>query len=189
METSCLHGRQTATRLDDIRADHRYRYEWAGNRLRGKKVLDAGCGIGYGAWILGEYDCAVTAVDIDPGAINTALTHYPHLNVSHSCQDIGAYTGDFDAVVCFEVLEHIAWAPFLVWRFGQIAPRLLCSVPNEDEYPFADTKPLGHVRHYTPGEFRDLLAGWTVEEYGQKGKHDAVGEGFGGRTLVADCTR
>lgn len=187
MEISCLHGRQTATRLDDVRADHRYRYEWAGQRLRGKKVLDAGCGIGYGSWILGEHDCDVMAVDIDPGAIETALKAYPHLNVSFSNQDITSCMGEFDAVVCFEVLEHIDCADFLAWRFRQIADRLLCSVPNELEYPFEQTKPLGHLRHYTPGQFHDLLRDWTVEEHGQRGKYDPVEPGFRGRTLVADC--
>jgi len=182
------HGRQTATRIEDIRADHRYRYEWAGRLLAGKKVLDAGCGIGYGSWILGEWGCHVSAIDLDQGAIDTALKTYPHLDVSYACADIASYKGKFDAIVCFEVLEHVDGPDFLTWRFRQMAPRLLCSVPNELEYPFEETRPLGHLRHYTPDEFRDLLKEWTVKEYGQAWKLDPVTEGFKGRTLVADCT-
>ena len=44
--------RQVSDTLEGIRADHRARYEWAAGRLAGKKVVDAACGVGYGAKIL-----------------------------------------------------------------------------------------------------------------------------------------
>lgn len=45
--------RQVATRYEDIRADHRYRYEWVDARLpEGGRGIDAFCGNGYGTWRL-----------------------------------------------------------------------------------------------------------------------------------------
>lgn len=44
---------QVATRYEDIRADHRYRYEWVDARLpEGGRGIDAFCGNGYGTWRL-----------------------------------------------------------------------------------------------------------------------------------------
>lgn len=190
------HGRQTATTLNGIRLDHRYRYEWAAERLSGLRVLDAGCGIGYGSHILGQAGCRVTAVDGCEEAIEKAREHYAHPDVTHFVGELGSLVGSYDAVVCFEVLEHIENASEIVGLFSQLADRLLCSVPNEEVVPFEQTRPLGHLRHYTPGEFRTLLRGWDLEgwqtaqmEYHQNGKHDPVEKGFGGRTLIAELQR
>jgi 2-polyprenyl-3-methyl-5-hydroxy-6-metoxy-1,4-benzoquinol methylase len=190
------HGRQTATTLDGIRADHRYRYEWAAKNLMGLRVLDAGCGIGYGSYILGQAGCRVASVDGSEEAIQAARKHYAHDNVTHFQGEIQDLLVPYDAIVCFEVLEHIDNAPEIMRLFSSLSDRLLCSVPNEEVVPFEQTRPLGHVRHYTPGQFRTLLAEWdepgaqTIRtEYHQEGKHDPVERGFGGRTLIADLRR
>lgn len=196
MSLSRAHGRQTATTLDGIRADHRYRYEWAAERLGGLRVLDAGCGIGYGSHILAQACCKVTAVDGCAEAIDQARKHYAHPDVTHFYGELADLVGSYDAVVCFEVLEHIEDAPATIGLFSTLADRLLCSVPNEVVVPFEQTRPLGHLRHYTPGEFRTLLDNWNIqgwqtfrEEFHQEGKHSPVERGFSGRTLVADLRR
>ena len=53
--------RQVAPTLDGFREDHLARYHFAAQRLAGKKVVDAGCGVGYGSFILAEAGCNVLA--------------------------------------------------------------------------------------------------------------------------------
>ena len=193
---SRAHGRQTATTLKGIRPDHLNRYEWAAEQLAGQRVLDAGCGIGYGSHILAQAGCKVVAVDGCGEAIDAARKHYAHPDVTFFHGELADLVGTHDAVVCFEVLEHIEDAPSVVKIFSELADRLMCSVPNEEVVPFLIFKPLGHLRHYTPGEFRTLLRGWDIPgwqtlqmEFHQEGKLSPVERGFGGRTLIADLRR
>lgn len=189
--------RQVAARLEDIRRDHVARYEWAAKLLGGKKVIDAGCGIGYGSKVLADAGCMVTAFDASEEAINYAREHYDHDNVRHlvldaeqfrpSVRELSALK-ECDAAVCFEVVEHV-WNPATLLReLHRCAPMLLVSVPNEDEFPWDNVA--FHHRHYTSGEFETLLnaCGWEVVEW--YGQHDAgsdVEKNLNGRTIIAVC--
>jgi SAM-dependent methyltransferase len=163
--------RQVALNRADIAPDHRKRYEWAAERLLksigpGKRVLDAACGVGYGAQILAEAGFVVTAIDIVPQVIEVASQAYKHENLTYRCADLEtADLGEFDAVVSFETLEHIPDAPLVVERFRRAAPVLIASVPNETVLPFEKSKWPFHLRHYTPDEFAQLLNGYQIAEW------------------------
>ena len=76
----------------------------------------------------------------------------------------------FDAVVCFETIEHIEDPLPMLKEFTQLAPLLICSVTNQNLFPYRDYK--FHYRHYMPQEIEELLveAGWEVLMYhGQPG--------------------
>lgn len=178
--------------IDQIRADHVRRYVFAANRLRQRKVLDLACGCGYGSWILHGSGNEVTGVDIEAEAITYAKRHYQ--GPTYLCQAGEETKGQFDALVTFETLEHIA-DPKAVLAVQ--APLVIASVPNEERYPFnpetfKDDK-YPHLRHYTPKEFEELLesAGFTVRErFCQKDKHvGEVVEGTDGRFLIYVANR
>lgn len=187
--------RQVAPTVDDIRRDHVARYEWAAMMLPpGSRVLDLACGIGYGARILAEAGHDVTAVDADNDTINFARVNFGHSRITYHCQlhSIAAsYERDqFDAVVCFETVEHIQYPGEMLRDFAHAAPLLLASVPNEDVFPFKNYK--FHHRHYRPREFQDLLAaaGYGVESWwGQAGPESEVEPNRSGRTLIAVARR
>jgi SAM-dependent methyltransferase len=189
--------RQVAPTVDGIRADHVARYKFAAERLAGKKVIDAGCGIGYGSRILADAGCFVTAFDVSEEAIGYAKAHYlnrEHDHIAFLVRDAETWQPDdgmtFDAAVCFEIIEHL-WDPAPLLRaLRHAAPMLLASVPNEEVFPYQNHA--YHYRHYTSGEFQTLLeaCGWEVVEWhGQTGKESGVEENINGRTLIAVCQR
>jgi SAM-dependent methyltransferase len=181
-----------AKTFDEVRADHRHRYEWAGKRLSGKLVLDAACGCGYGSAILARYGCRVIGIDNSETAItfaekawNRPKVHFRHGDLQY------LELPRVDAAVSFETIEHLE-NPKLFLRELTLCGvrRLIVSVPNEDEFPHAKSGNRFHFRHYTAGDLSELLVscGWgVVAWYGQADKQARVTEGAKGRTIIADA--
>lgn len=183
--------RQYGPTLNDIRPDHVARYEFAAQRLRGKRVLDLACGCGYGSWILHEAGNDVTGVDISEEAIEYADRHYK--GPAYACQDASQTTGTYDALVTFETLEHLD-DPGCILRMD--APLVIASVPNERNYPFRAGKFVNdkypHKRHYTPEEFDALLDGAglrVTERFCQPTKQGEIEEGTNGLFLIYIANR
>jgi SAM-dependent methyltransferase len=142
------------------------RYAFAARLARGKRVLDAGCGAGYGTAELAEAAAWVVGADIAPEAIDFARQNYPRANLRFeqaSCTALPHGDGCFDLVVAFEVIEHLAnWREFVrearrvLARGGQF----VVSTPNRLYYnesrgqegpnPF-------HVHEFEFAEFRAEL--------------------------------
>ena len=179
-------GRQIGTSLDAVRDDHVRRYEFAAAKIaerfadkRGKiKIVDAGCGTGYGSSILAKIPNAeVLACDIDEGILEYGEQHYAAQNLKRRRIDFQqAGVPKCDAIVAFEFVEHIANAPEWLHEASRQAKLFVGSVPNQLVVPFDPAVNHRHVRHYTPEEMRHALegAGWEVlEMLGQKGKRQA----------------
>jgi len=98
--------------------------------------------------------------------------------------------GRFDAVVCFEFLEHIHEAEDVLRKFGELSDILICSTPNEEVRPHKQP-PVNefHVRHYTPGEFENLLAigGYEVRHWFAQlnGSNPELIPGTDGKFIIA----
>ncbi len=173
------HGRQMGKTLDEIEFSHKARYDWV-TEIQGKEsvVLDAACGCGYGSFILAQQEMVVTGIDIDQMAIDHANKFFGNYADFH-CRSIEDFCGDiftpiFDAIVSFETIEHLKDPRKILTEFASLSDTLYLSVPDEERYPFEETKPLGHVRHYTYKEIEILLkeTGWNIRtSFGQdKGK-------------------
>ncbi len=99
---------------------HLARYHWAGRVLADLSpggVLDAVCGVGYGAKLLADMlpGAEVAAIDPDEWLIEYACTHYAAENLDLQVGDLTAWAyadgsslGRFGAVVCFDTLDHLA---------------------------------------------------------------------------------
>jgi SAM-dependent methyltransferase len=189
--------RQTAVNLGGIRVDHINRYTFALNMAK-SPVLDAACGVGYGSYILAEHGHDLTAVDIAPEAIGFGQRYYGNPGIHWITADLmtapwGWQT--FKTILSFETLEHLP-DPVRALRLFHDAlddgeGKLICSVPNEEKYPFKPENFAGdlypHVRHYTPAEFEQLLndGGFFVIHRGtQLSKTGPVVNGSGGIYLI-----
>lgn len=109
---------------------HAGRYLWAMDVCRGRKVVDLGCGDGYGTALLGWVARSAVGIDLSAEAIAAAGEKYHGVEYR-----VGNLT-DPDAIprcevaVCFEVLEHIAEAARVLEVVSERASRLLMSMPN-----------------------------------------------------------
>jgi SAM-dependent methyltransferase len=144
-----------------IEVEHLARYMWAAEMARGRRVLDAGCGSGYGCRLLAARGAtAVTGVDIAESVLQAIAPTMPS-SVTLIPGDLGSLElpdGAFELVVCFEVIEHIE-DPFTVLDelVRVLAPEglLLISSPNRGVYQEGNPH---HVHEFAPEELRAALA-------------------------------
>lgn len=190
--------RQVAPTIDGIRRDHVARYEWVAKQLpKGSKVIDFGCGVGYGSSILAAAGHRAHGFDIDTEAIDYAREHYAADGAEFSLANGASpgFYGEFDAAVCFEMVEHIEDPRPLLKALRDCAPTLYASVPNEEVFPWEQSPGVGilyHFRHYTRHQFKALLeeCGWVVVEWlGQIHQEAEVEQVLNGHTLIAVCKR
>jgi SAM-dependent methyltransferase len=90
--------------------EHSARYLLAAQLAVGARVLDVGCGVGYGAQLLARSGAReVTAFDLSAEAIGHAREFYADPVVTFHVRDATdfAFDGTFDLVTCFELIEHV----------------------------------------------------------------------------------
>ena len=166
-------GRQSGATLDEIARNHVERYRFAAGWLRDHfpgrvlRVLDAGCGCGYGTNLLAVAGADVLGVDPHGPSIDFARENWAHERARFELRSVMPDIGAFDLAVAFEVVEHVADGHEFVRSLAALAPIVIASVPNEDVQPFSTTGHPDHKRHYTPSEFTALFSscGLHVSEY------------------------
>jgi SAM-dependent methyltransferase len=148
----------------DLFNEHFARYQLASRWALGRRVLDAGCGSGYGSAELARSANLVTAIDFSQDAIAYAQEHFQLPNLHYLVGDCLALPeGPFDLIVAFEVIEHLAeWQHFLLEAKRALAPGglFLVSTPNKLYYAEsrgqAGNNPF-HVHEFEFAEFQTEL--------------------------------
>lgn len=151
---------------DNLWAEHFARYAFARRLAKGARVLDAGCGSGYGAAELALDARSVTAVDLSTTTVATARESYPLRNLSFvagSCTHLPFRPASFDLITAFEVIEHLRDYKSLISECARVlAPGgyFLVSTPNREYY--AETREevgpnLYHEHEFEAQEFLDEL--------------------------------
>jgi len=95
---------------DDLWSEHLARYAFARQYATGRRVLDAGCGTGYGSAELAAVAAQVVAFDVAPEAIDDARSRFSHAGLHFALASAGSmpYASQaFDLLVAFEVIEHL----------------------------------------------------------------------------------
>lgn len=90
-------------------ARHTFAYEYARRYAQSKRVIDIGCGTGYGCKILSEVADAVVGTDYNAEAIEYCRANYSVPNASFLRLDAAKLPFDkaFDLAVSFQVIEHM----------------------------------------------------------------------------------
>jgi len=151
----------------DLLNEHLARYAFAARLARGKRVLDAGCGAGYGSAGLAHTALSVVGADLAAEAVAHAREHYrlPNLNFEQAaCGALPHPDAAFDLVVAFEVIEHLRdWREFLreARRVLAAGGQLIVSTPNKRYYAESRSRagpnPF-HEHEFEFDEFRDELS-------------------------------
>lgn len=150
---------------------HEVAYEQLMELCAGRRVLEAGCGEGYGADMLAGVASQVIGLDYDESAIAHVKARYPRVDMrAGNLAELPLPDASVDVVVNFQVIEHL-------WDQGQflrecarvLTPggRLLISTPNRITFSPGRDTPLNpfHTRELNSAELTELLvaAGFTVE--------------------------
>lgn len=144
---------------------HAGRYVWAMARCEGQRLVDLGCGVGYGSFLLSWTAGEVTGIDIDVGAITYARENFKDVRYLVGDLSDPHFLPQADIAVCFEVLEHLPAPEPLLEAVFQRYPRALFSFPN----------PLLQGSHVNPHHVQD----WPLRTLKRK-----IREAGGGRMSV-----
>lgn len=109
------------------------RYSYVRQWLSGR-VLDCGCGTGYGSYMIQMNPDVkyVKGIDISDEAIYMAKREYQAENLEFSCEELNEVRGDFDWLVAVEVIEHLEKPGELVSLAERVgADNLLISYPSK----------------------------------------------------------
>ena len=158
--------------------EHWHRYSVMLRAARGRRVLDAACGEGYGSWLLADSATEVIGIDVDATAIEHAVARYamhPNLRyIQASCTALPLATGSLDLIVSFETIEHLDAQEAMLSEFRRVlAPSgaLVLSSPNKaiysEETGYANEF---HVRELTRDELATMLLAHFPQQawYGQR---------------------
>jgi len=150
----------------DLWAEHISRYAFASRFAPGARVLDLGCGAGYGTAELAARARFAIGIDLAPEAIAHARTAYPRANVSFvpaSATALPFRDSTFELVTAFEVIEHLTdWRTLLseARRLLHADGVFLVSTPNKEYYTAsrgsAGPNPF-HTHEFEFDEFRSVL--------------------------------
>lgn len=123
---------------------HVIRYDWACNYIKpGDRVLDAACGLGYGAHVIRNLTGASQVIGVDGSehSIEYANKLYgtSESRADYLCGMLPEFLArfpdaSFDVVVSFETLEHVEDPQALLEEFNRIlvpGGRVIVSVPND----------------------------------------------------------
>lgn len=155
------------SRYDGLEAAiHIARYSFAKELCKGKRVLDAACGEGYGSRLLANWGASeVVGVDISAEAIASAQQHFASDNVKFIQNDAETLPRhfephSFDLIVSFETIEHVQDPELFLRNIRSLMKPggvVAISCPNDWWYfpTDAERNPY-HLRKYHLDEFRDL---------------------------------
>ncbi len=144
--------------------EHWHRYCLAAPLARGRRVLDAACGEGYGSALLARVAQQVIGVDVGGAAIAHARDRYGAANATFVQGSVAALPlpdAAVDLVVSFETIEHLAAQRAMLAEFRRVlAPDgiLLLSSPNRPVYnEDGAAQNEFHVRELDRDELKALL--------------------------------
>ena len=152
--------------LGDIVVEHLQRYQSVSEFVKGKIVLDAACGEGYGSYILSNFADKVFGIDISIEAIEYAREKYNNCNLEYRCASINnipLQDNSVDVIVSFETIEHVTFdlqKEFLAEIKRVLKPDGILIISSPDKRTYSDIRNFNniyHVHEMYKDEFKNFL--------------------------------
>ncbi|MCP4197066.1 MAG: class I SAM-dependent methyltransferase [Proteobacteria bacterium] len=153
---------------------HMTTYNFARAYVAGRRVLDYGCGSGYGTHHMAAYCDSIVGVDIAEDAIKYADSHYSADNLAYRRIDPADLSplpfedASFDTVMSFQVIEHIADVnPYLseIRRVLKPGGIFICATPDRSTRLLPRQKPwnMWHMLEYDAEGLEKSLSAYFPE--------------------------
>jgi SAM-dependent methyltransferase len=149
---------------NELWAEHVSRYAFATRFADGRRVLDLGCGTGYGTADLARVASVAVGIDLAADAIDYAKQTFPSAHfLQCSATSVPFSPASFDLVTAFEVIEHLRdWRALLAQAHHVLNAKgvLIVSTPNTRYYAEsrAESGPNPfHEHEFEYAEFRAAL--------------------------------
>ncbi len=165
----------------EIWYEHYHRYAFACPLVKGKTVLDAASGEGYGTHLLATTAARAVGVDVDSDTIAHARRRYGAVTrgkvpefIQASCDHLPFEDSSFDVVVSFETLEHLSAQEAMLAEFERVLkPNGFIIISTPDKAIYSDATGYDnpyHVKELYRHEFQALLdEHWPAQQWlGQK---------------------
>ena len=138
---------------------HQERLRWCAEQCVGQTFADLGCALGHSTDIMRRFMAGDwTGIDFDAGAIKDAARLFPDITFKFvERPDLLGTLGQFDSVVCSEVIEHVKDAPAFLAEVVKLARRRVALTT-----PHIDAHDPGHVRIYDDKTIAALLDGYEA---------------------------
>jgi 2-polyprenyl-3-methyl-5-hydroxy-6-metoxy-1,4-benzoquinol methylase len=154
---------------------HAARYHFAKKYVRGKRVIDVGCGPGYGSDILASAGAEiVVGIDNSEKGLSYAREKYGRENLEFKlldCMKTGLENSEFDVAVSFELIEHLdedeqKKSLSEIKRLLKPGGLLIISTPNKRVYKIHIP---AHKKEMDLEEFSNILGNYfsETEMFGQ----------------------
>lgn len=159
-------------------------YEFARSMCRNQRVLDLGCGTGYGAAKLASAASSVVGVDVSPDAIAFAKEAYAPSGVDFRVIDpneaLPFADGSFDVVLSFQVIEHVVDDRNYIAEANRVLSKggvFVVITPDRASRLLPFQKPWNrwHLREYSMAQLRRLVeTSFRVESALRMGAPDEI---------------
>jgi 2-polyprenyl-3-methyl-5-hydroxy-6-metoxy-1,4-benzoquinol methylase len=162
---------------------HKKRYILASKVINGK-VLDIGCGFGFGTQLMANKrpDCHFYGIDVDQKAIDYACKNQIDRNLEFRIMDatnLDFGSGYFDSVVSIENIEHVSDSEKYLSEVSRVLKKggtLFLTTPNDDRFEHRVYRFFGkkirynpyHAHEFSYSEIRHLLKkhGFSISKQG-----------------------
>jgi SAM-dependent methyltransferase len=149
---------------EDLWGEHMARYAFAARFATAARVLDLGCGTGYGTAELGRRASEAVGVDVAPEAIAYASANYRAAKfIASPATDTPFSDQSFDLVTSFELIEHLPdWRPLVAEAKRVLHPTGMFVVSTPNKLYYAESRGESgpnpfHEHEFEYAEFRDAL--------------------------------
>jgi len=152
---------------DEIFANQLKVYKFAAQFCRGLRVLDIGCGTGYGTAHLSQIARLTVGIDLSRQAIRYACEHYSGSNLQYlkmNVESLAFPDGSFDFAISTENFEHLCDHGAHLREVARVlGPRglLLLATPNPEM--FVETHNPYHTHEFSYMELLEIIGRYFGE--------------------------